>query len=101
MSYPQITFDRREFIMSSPLLKSHNFQGIKGPLSTVVMDGIGLSDLTEDNAVYQAHTPTLDYIFQTYGSLSLTAYGTAVGLPSQSDMGNSEVGHNGVIHGNG
>ena len=78
----------------SSLLKSHAFQGIQGPLLTVVMDGIGLSDLTEGNAVYQAHTPTLDHIFNTYGSLSLAAHGTAVGLPSQSDMGNSEVGHN-------
>ena len=48
----------------------------------------------EGNAVHQAQTPALDQLFKKYGCLSLAAHGTSVGLPSNSDMGNSEVGHN-------
>lgn len=67
---------------------------LNGPLVTVVMDGVGLSDFHDDNALHLANTPTLDSIFQQYGITPLTAHGKAVGLPSDGDMGNSEVGHN-------
>ncbi len=65
-----------------------------GPLVTVVMDGVGLSDLQEGNALQLAQTPTIDALFKRYGYTSLAAHGLAVGLPSDGDMGNSEVGHN-------
>ena len=67
---------------------------LKGPLVTVVMDGVGLSSYQVDNALHLAKTPVLDAIFQQYGVTALTAHGKAVGLPSNGDMGNSEVGHN-------
>ena len=76
------------------LHKLPNFDGVKGPVLTVVMDGVGLAPDTVSNAVAQAYTPTLDRLMAEYPMVSLKAHGTAVGLPSDDDMGNSEVGHN-------
>ena len=67
---------------------------IKTPVVTIVMDGVGLCPRTEGNAVAAASTPTLDMLMAKYPTFSLKAHGTAVGLPSDDDMGNSEVGHN-------
>ena len=66
----------------------------KGPLVLVIMDGMGLGEENEGNAFYLARTPNLDNIINTCPHLTLQAHGTAVGLPSDADMGNSEVGHN-------
>lgn len=68
----------------------------KGPVVTIVMDGVGLRNSEEGNAVKLAYTPVLDRLFQNYPYTSLKAHGTAVGLPSDDDMGNSEVGHNAI-----
>ncbi|HCG35556.1 MAG TPA: 2,3-bisphosphoglycerate-independent phosphoglycerate mutase [Clostridiales bacterium] len=68
--------------------------GIQGPVVTIVMDGVGIGKANEANAVLAARTPTLDKLFQTYPMVAINAHGTAVGLPSDDDMGNSEVGHN-------
>ena len=76
------------------LKKSPKFEGIKGPLVTIVMDGVGLAPATEANAVSLAYTPTLDMLMSKYPCVKLKAHGTAVGLPGDDDMGNSEVGHN-------
>ena len=76
------------------LEKNAAFGGVKGPLLTIVMDGVGLAPDTGANAVRAAHTPTLDKLMAEYPMLPLRAHGTAVGLPSDDDMGNSEVGHN-------
>ena len=67
---------------------------VKGPVLTIVMDGVGLAPEGEGNAVKRAYTPTLDALMKQYPTLKLKAHGTAVGLPSDDDMGNSEVGHN-------
>ena len=67
---------------------------VKTPVVTIVMDGVGLCPRTEGNAVAAASTPTLDMLMAKYPTFSLKAHGTAVGLPSDDDMGNSEVGHN-------
>ena len=80
--------------MNDLSLKRGLFSPIQGPLVTIVMDGIGLSDYAEGNAFKLAKTPHLDSLFQRYGVLPLAAHGRAVGLPSNGDMGNSEVGHN-------
>lgn len=80
--------------MNKTLEKLSNFGGVKGPVLTVVMDGVGLAPDTVSNAVAQAYTPTLDYLMANYPMVKLKAHGTAVGLPSDDDMGNSEVGHN-------
>ena len=71
-----------------------NAIGVKGPVVTIVMDGVGIAPETAGNAVYRAYTPTLDSIMAKYPMVKLKAHGTAVGLPSDDDMGNSEVGHN-------
>ncbi len=65
-----------------------------GPLVCVVMDGIGIGRRDEGDAVHLAHTPVLDGLARGAPFTSLRAHGTAVGLPSDDDMGNSEVGHN-------
>ena len=80
--------------MNKTLNKLTNFEGVKGPVLTVVMDGVGLAPDTISNAVAGAYTPTLDMLMAKYPMVSLKAHGTAVGLPSDDDMGNSEVGHN-------
>jgi len=76
------------------LKKSSQFSGVEGPLLTIVMDGVGIASDNGANAVAAAHTPTLDRIMRDYPTLAIKAHGTAVGLPGDDDMGNSEVGHN-------
>ncbi|MBR6410315.1 MAG: 2,3-bisphosphoglycerate-independent phosphoglycerate mutase [Clostridia bacterium] len=78
------------------LKKLKTFPGVKGPVLTIVMDGVGLAPATEGNAVALAYTPNLDRIMRDYPWVRLKAHGTAVGLPSDDDMGNSEVGHNAI-----
>jgi len=60
------------------------------------MDGIGIGNADETNAVYMANTPNLDKLFKSDLCTELKAHGMAVGLPSDEDMGNSEVGHNAI-----
>lgn len=60
----------------------------------VVMDGVGYSKTGLGDAVTAANTPTLDKLLATCPHTRLKAHGSAVGLPSDDDMGNSEVGHN-------
>ena len=76
------------------LNKSTKFEGVKGPLLTIVMDGVGIAPDNGANAIATALTPNLDRIMKNYPTLAIKAHGTAVGLPSDDDMGNSEVGHN-------
>ena len=80
--------------MSKTLNNLKNKIGVTGPVLTVVMDGVGLAPATEANAVSLAYTPTLDMLMSKYPTVRLKAHGTAVGLPGDDDMGNSEVGHN-------
>lgn len=81
--------------MSDFTLRTHpTFKGRPGPVVVVVMDGVGIGREDEGNAVFCARTPTLDAIHARYLHTALRAHGTAVGLPSDGDMGNSEVGHN-------
>ena len=68
--------------------------GVTGPVVTIVMDGIGIAPDGAGNAVKNAYTPTLDMLMEKYAWTKLRAHGTAVGLMSDDDMGNSEVGHN-------
>ncbi len=60
----------------------------------VVMDGVGVRDSSYGNAVKLAHTPQLRQLEKTALYRTLKAHGTYVGLPSDADIGNSEVGHN-------
>ena len=71
------------------------------PLVLAILDGVGLAPPTEDNSVWLAHAPFLHSVLRDETveghpavRTELRAHGTAVGLPSDADMGNSEVGHN-------
>ena len=75
-------------------LEKASFPGVSGPVLTIVMDGVGLAPEIETNAVWRANMPNLKRIMAQYPTVRLKAHGTAVGLPSDDDMGNSEVGHN-------
>ncbi|MGE0551451.1 MAG: 2,3-bisphosphoglycerate-independent phosphoglycerate mutase [Kofleriaceae bacterium] len=75
-------------------LRSHPRHTPKGPVVLVVMDGVGRGSGDEADAVSIASTPTLDRLWVPGARAELRAHGKAVGLPSDDDMGNSEVGHN-------
>lgn len=66
----------------------------KRPVVLVVMDGLGLNESDYGNAVKAAYTPNLDALWANAAHTAIKAHGEAVGLPSNEDMGNSEVGHN-------
>ena len=58
----------------------------------MILDGFGINERIEGNAIQQAHTPVLDHLMATYPYVKGYASGRAVGLP-EGQMGNSEVGH--------
>jgi 2,3-bisphosphoglycerate-independent phosphoglycerate mutase len=81
--------------------RSSHFGGISGQLLLVILDGVGLyrgqADGYDGNAFDLASTPNLDRLMRDAPVFrELKAHGTAVGLPSDGDMGNSEVGHNAI-----
>jgi 2,3-bisphosphoglycerate-independent phosphoglycerate mutase len=67
-----------------------------GPVVLCILDGVGIGRPDDGNAVFVAKTPNLDRLLKGSTSRSLRAHGSAVGLPSEEDMGNSEVGHNAI-----
>ncbi len=76
------------------LTASASFTPPSGPVLLVIADGVGVAPTGPSNAVTEASTPTLDALNATPLARELAAHGLAVGLPSDDDMGNSEVGHN-------
>ena len=68
--------------------------GVPGPVVACILDGVGIGAHDESDAVWLARTPNLDWLARHALTTSLCAHGTAVGMPSDDDMGNSEVGHN-------
>jgi 2,3-bisphosphoglycerate-independent phosphoglycerate mutase len=66
----------------------------QGPLVLVIMDGMGIGKGDDGDAFFNARTPLLDDLRKKHINTILKAHGKAVGLPSDDDMGNSEVGHN-------
>ena len=79
--------------MVDPLKKNGKISR-KGPVMLVIMDGVGFGKYKDGDAVAQAMTKNLDSLYATCPYTKLKAHGLAVGLPSDADMGNSEVGHN-------
>lgn len=79
--------------MLEPLVKNGKVNR-KGPVMLVIMDGVGYGKYEDGDAVKQAVTKNLDNLLSTCPNTKLKAHGLAVGLPSDADMGNSEVGHN-------
>ena len=80
--------------MSLSLTKNSFHGKRKGPVVVIVMDGVGIGPAYPGNAVAAARKPVLDRLMATCPNITLRAHGTAVGMPSDADMGNSEVGHN-------
>ena len=80
--------------MSLALSKHPSFAGRPGPVLLVIADGVGIAPAGPSNAISLAETPVLDRLMGGELFTPLAAHGPAVGLPSDDDMGNSEVGHN-------
>ena len=76
------------------LQKNPGFSRRKGPVVLVIMDGVGFGKFADGDAFLQAYTPELNGLMEKCPMSKLKAHGTAVGMPSDDDMGNSEVGHN-------
>ena len=64
----------------------------KRPTVLMILDGYGLNDRKEANAIAEANTPVMDKLMAEYPYVKGNASGLAVGLPD-GQMGNSEVGH--------
>ena len=79
--------------MVEPLKKNGKIQR-RGPVMLVIMDGVGFGKYKDGDAVAASMTKNLDALYASCPWTKLKAHGTAVGLPSDADMGNSEVGHN-------
>ncbi len=79
-----------------PLKKSKHFKGPDGPVVLAILDGVGIGTCAEGDVVNRANTPTLNWLAENALSAKLKAHGTAVGMPSDADMGNSEIGHNAI-----
>jgi len=75
-------------------MKKHSHKVPTGPVLVVVLDGVGIGRHDEGDAVFLARTPTMDWLDTVALKTTLFAHGTHVGMPSDSDMGNCEVGHN-------
>ncbi|MEM7785725.1 MAG: hypothetical protein AAF623_20430, partial [Planctomycetota bacterium] len=78
------------------LEKNQKFNGPEGPVILVIMDGVGIGKGDSGDMVHHASTPTLDWLKSNAIYTQLKAHGLAVGMPSDGDMGNSEVGHNAI-----
>ena len=80
--------------MAEALKRLEGYEGRPGPVVLVIMDGVGYGKYPDGDGFRNANTPTLDDLTTTCPQTTLQAHGMAVGLPSDDDMGNSEVGHN-------
>ncbi len=81
-------------IMTDKLLLNPAFTKRRGPVVLMIMDGVGIGKYAQGDAVLDSPTPFLHKLMKDLPFTTLKAHGTAVGLPSDEDMGNSEVGHN-------
>ncbi len=72
------------------------YRGPRGPVVLLIMDGVGIGRYEEGDFVRAADTPNLDWLAKHALTATLQAHGTAVGMPGDDDMGNSEVGHNAI-----
>ncbi len=79
-----------------PLKSLSNYKAPQGPVVLLIMDGVGIGKYEEGDYVRKASTPNLDWLRKNALCARLKAHGTAVGMPSDDDMGNSEIGHNAI-----
>jgi len=82
--------------MVESLKKNTKISPRKGPVVLAIMDGVGIGKFEKGDAAREARTEVLDYLKENWPYTELKAHGLAVGLPSDGDMGNSEVGHNAI-----
>ena len=80
--------------MVEALKKNPRWKKRRGPVVLVIMDGVGYGKYAEGDAVADSKMDHLRAIAAKSPHTRLKAHGKAVGLPSDDDMGNSEVGHN-------
>ena len=85
--------------MNFNLEKLPNYSGVKGPLLLIILDGLGIFKKNADgypgNAIDIAQPKNITKLLENEKIVAyLKAHGTAVGMPSDDDQGNSEVGHN-------
>lgn len=78
------------------LKQIENCQPAEGPVVLAIMDGVGIGGGDAGDMVTKASTPNLDWLEKNALFTKLKAHGLAVGMPTDSDMGNSEVGHNAI-----
>ena len=94
-----ILIKNRVYLLYAAWEKNYTLKGALGMsknrrVLTVVMDGVGERDSDFGNAVKKALTPNMEYLKKNGVYRPIYAHGTHVGLPTDSDIGNSEVGHN-------
>ncbi len=82
--------------MLQALKKNPEFTPRRGPVVLAILDGVGFGKYPDGDAVLLSNTPVLDSLMKECPTTRLKAHGTAVGMPSDADMGNSEVGHNAI-----
>jgi len=82
--------------MLTALEKNPRWKGRRGPLVLIIMDGVGYGEYKDGDAVANADMRHFRSMESSSPATRLKAHGTAVGLPSDEDMGNSEVGHNAI-----
>ncbi|MBN2874793.1 MAG: 2,3-bisphosphoglycerate-independent phosphoglycerate mutase [Spirochaetales bacterium] len=82
--------------MAISLKKNSAWHARRGPVVLVIMDGVGYGKHAEGDAVSAADMRNFRSLERSCPSTRLKAHGTAVGLPADDDMGNSEVGHNAI-----
>lgn len=78
------------------LVKKQNLKSVTDKVLLVILDGVGYTEKGADagNAIAGAKLPTLSNLWNNHSTVHIKAHGKAVGMPSDEDMGNSEVGHN-------
>lgn len=77
-------------------LKKNNLLGNRDFVLNIILDGVAISPRTEGDSFKAAHKPIFDFLKKNYLYREIYAHGTYVGLPSNQEMGNSEVGHNAI-----
>ncbi len=66
---------------------------VNRPLINIVLDGYGIGSHDETDAIYHAETPFMENLLNNFAHTKLATHGYYVGLPGESDLGGSEVGH--------
>ncbi|HBM17548.1 MAG TPA: 2,3-bisphosphoglycerate-independent phosphoglycerate mutase [Lentisphaeria bacterium] len=80
--------------MLNTLKVNPKFKKRRGPVVLCILDGVGFGKYKDGDAFLNAYKPFINNMLETLPNTRLKAHGIAVGLPSDEDMGNSEVGHN-------